>query len=464
MIHVPDELRQRLKKHSQEHVLAFWDRLDDNERRSLLAQLQELDFDQLKDLYEDRNHTYELPSAERIKPIPVIRLGDDNRVARRLGEEALGKGEVAVLVVAGGQGSRLGFEHPKGMFPAGPVSGKSLFQLHAEKVLALGRRHGKTIPFLVMTSPATHDETVEFFVANRFFGLSQDAVSFFRQGTMPALDRATGRLLLARPGELFTSPNGHGGTLTALADSGLLARLDQHGIRHIYYFQVDNPLARVGDAIFLGHHLKARAEVSAKIIPKRGPKDKLGNMVLIDGRCSMIEYSDLPDELAHATDEQGRLRLWAGSPAIHYFDVEFLKRVTSGKARIPFHIARKKVPYVDESGNLVEPVEENAYKFERFIFDVLPLAERWAVVETSRREEFEPLKNATGLDSPATVQAAISNLAADWLGRAGVTVPRRPDGSAAVPLEISPLHALDAEELSAKVNPTMKIEGPTYLK
>jgi UDP-N-acetylglucosamine/UDP-N-acetylgalactosamine diphosphorylase len=313
-----------------------------------------------------------------------------------------------------------------------------------------------------MPSPATHDETVAFFKENRYFGLPEGEVFFFQQGTMPALDMATGRLLMEARGRLFTSPNGHGGTLRALADTGLLQRLGARGIRHVFYFQVDNPVVQIADPAFLGHHIAERAEVSSKVIPKEGPTDKLGNLVLIDGRCGMIEYSDLPEDLARQTDERGELRFRAGNPAIHIFDIDFLRRVTTGTEAMPFHVARKKVPCLDEKGNEVEPAKENALKFEMFIFDALPRADRWTVVETSRRDEFQPLKNATGPDSPATVRQALSNLAADWLERAGAVVPRSATGDAAVPLEVSPLHALDAEELARKVARGTRIEKATY--
>jgi UDP-N-acetylglucosamine/UDP-N-acetylgalactosamine diphosphorylase len=460
---VPTDLRELLRQHGQEHVLAAWDRLAEPERRELLDQLQRLDLAQLRRLYEQRDRTDAVPPPGRIQPPPVVRLDVEAQEARRLGESALKQGEVAVLVVAGGQGSRLGFDHPKGMFPVGPVTGKSLFQIHAEKTLALARRHGKPIPFLVMTSPATQEETESFFREQGFFGLLADQVYFFCQGTMPALDMQSGRLILEKPGRLFTSPNGHGGTLTALAESGLLDRLRHGGVTQIFYFQVDNPLVKVADPIFLGHHLAARAQVSSKIVAKEGPTDKLGNVVVVDGRCTIIEYSDLPIELARQTDEGDRLRIWAGSPAIHFFDVGFLTRVVGGQARMPFHVARKKVPYVNDWGETAEPERENAFKFEMFIFDVLPLADRWTVVETTRREEFMPLKNASGADSPETVRQALSDLAADWLEKAGVRVPRRADGGAAVPLEISPLVALEAGDLATRVNPALQISGPFYL-
>jgi UDP-N-acetylglucosamine/UDP-N-acetylgalactosamine diphosphorylase len=460
---VPTDLRQQLQRHRQEHVLAWWDRLDDNERRGLLEQLQSIDLGRLAQLFAEREDTYQPPDSSKIKPLDIVPAdAPDNTAMRAAGEEALRRGEVAVLVVAGGQGSRLGFDHPKGMYPVGSVSRKSLFQIHTEKVLALGRRYGKQPPFLVMTSSATDVETRQFFAENNYFGLPREAVSFFCQGTMPALDMETGKLLFEAPGRLFLSPDGHGGTLTALAKSGVLEHLRRRGIHHLFYFQVDNPLVKVADPIFLGRHLSQHSEASSKIVPKQGPKDRLGNLVLVDDRCTMIEYSDLPDSLANERDVNGRLRLWAGSPAIHIFDVDFLARVTEGVGLLPFHTARKKVPYLDDTGQTVQPEKENALKFERFIFDVLPLAERWLVMETSHREEFAPLKNADGADSPRTVEAALTNLAADWLKRAGIEVPRAANGEPAVALEVCPLFALDADEFAARVNRGIRISGAMY--
>src|SRR5579875_2233230 len=460
---IPPDLQRKLQQYRQEHVLSWWDRLEDEQRRVLIDQLSSIDLDRLSRLYAEREHTYRPPDSSRIKPIDIVPAdAPDNAAMRAAGEEALRRGEVAALVVAGGQGSRLDFEHPKGMYPIGPISRKSLFQIHAEKVLALGRRYGKQLPFLIMTSPATDAETRSFFAERAYFGLPKEEVFFFCQGTMPALDLATGKLLLEAPGRLFLSPDGHGGVLMALNKSGLLEYLRQRGIGHLFYFQVDNPLVKVADPIFLGRHLARRSEASSKIVPKQGPKDRLGTFALVDGRCTIIEYSDLPDHLANERDADGRLRLWAGSPAIHIFDRDFLARVTAGVGLLPFHIARKKVPYLDDKGKLVQPQKENALKFERFIFDVLPLAERWLVMETSHREEFAPLKNAEGADSPQTVQAALTNLAADWLRCAGIEVPRTANGEPAVALEVSPLFALDAEEFAARVDRNIRINGATY--
>jgi UDP-N-acetylglucosamine/UDP-N-acetylgalactosamine diphosphorylase len=455
MSQAPADLVDRLGQFGQEHVLTGWRELTDAQRDAFVAQLRGLDLAQLAGLYQGRDATYRLPEPDRIAPLPDVLPDEFDPEAYDRGQRALAAGQVAALVVAGGQGTRLGFDHPKGMFPVGPVTGKTLFQLHAEKVLARSRRHGAAIPFLVMTSDATHAETLAFFSAHRFFGLPADDVHFFRQGTMPALELATGKLLLEAPGRLFSGPDGHGGTLTALAKSGLLQRLADRGIRQVFYFQVDNPLVKVADPQFLGRHLRARAEVSSKVIDKDGPKDKLGNFVLIDGRLSMIEYSDLPDALATAVDAEGNLRIRAGNPAIHVFDVAFLQRVTAGAADgLPFHLARKKVPFWDPAtGMTVQPEAENALKFERFIFDVLPLAARHAAVFTSRREEFAPLKNGDGADSPQTVRRAIRDQAADWLASAGVRVPASAD------VEVSALAALEPWDLLGRFPPGAEVTG-----
>ena len=455
--------RDRLAQYDQEHLLSHWHGLNQEERQLLLAEIAALDLDVVRALFHDRDRVYEVPSEDRILPAPVLPESAGTPAMRARGERMLAAGKVAVLVVAGGQGSRLGFEHPKGMYPIGPVSQRTLFQIHVEKVRALQKRYGGTIPFLVMTSPATDEETRQFFRDRAFFGLDERDVHFFCQGTMPAVDLATGQLLMEAQHKLFASPDGHGGVLAALARRGLLRRLRDQGIETLYYFQVDNPLVKIADPVFLGLHAEHSAEISIKIVPKESPLDKLGNLVLIDGRCSIIEYSDLPQELGAKRTPEGKLWIGAGSPAIHIFDMEFLERMTSQGVRIPFHIARKKVPHLNKDGHLVAPEKENALKFERFIFDLLPLADRYVIVETSRREEFMPLKNGSGPDSPETVRQALSNLYASWLQKAGVSLPRKGNGDVAIDMEISPLFALDAEELARRLPPGWSVQGKSVL-
>jgi len=462
---LPEDLRRRLQQYGQEHVLAGWDRLNEVERFLFLGQLTILDLDELQRLHARRHSKDAIPEFRRLATLPQPTESTTQlEEFRRLGEQALRAGEVAFLIVAGGQGTRLGFDHPKGMFPIGPVSGKTLFQLHAEKILAQQRRYGKTLPLLVMTSPATHDETLAFFNEYKHFGLPQQHVHFFCQGTMPALDFDSGKLLLEAPGRLCLSPNGHGGVLAALQNHGLFECLQRDGVRTISYFQVDNPLTNLADLEFLGRHLAQRAEVSTKVLPKKHPKEKMGNLVLVDGRCSIIEYSDLPDDWAARADDKGGFFFWGGNTAIHLFDVDFLRRVSAQRDGIPWHLAKKKVPYFGCDGQFVQPAQENAVKFERFIFDILPLADRWTVAATTRDRDFEPVKNATGDDSPDTARRALIHQAATWLDHAGVSVPRDTQGQVSVPLEISPLFALDSGELQARIKPGLRIEKPTYLE
>lgn len=449
---LPPDLTETLARYDQQHLTFGWERLTTAERDAIVGQLRGIDFATLCVLHAECDKAAAaLPARERISPIPIQASSADAKAA---GETALRNGEVAVLLVAGGQGSRLGFDKPKGMYRVGPVSGASLFQIHAEKVLATSRRYGRPVPLLVMTSPATHADTEAFFRENNNFGLPPGDVRFFQQGTMPAVDIATGRLLLEAPGKLFLSPNGHGGTLTALADSGLLAELESRGVRSVFYFQVDNPLVKICDPAFLGAHVAARSEASSKVVFKEQPGEKVGVLAAVDGRCAIIEYSDMPGAMAAERDASGVLAFRAGNPAIHIFDVGFLRRVTT--SGLAYHIARKKVPYLDPaSGQTVAPTAENALKFELFIFDALPLADRWLAMETRREEEFAPLKNATGADSPDTARAAMIRLHSGWLEAAGVQPPEV--------VEISPLFALDADECRAKLTPGTKLSGPTYL-
>jgi UDP-N-acetylglucosamine/UDP-N-acetylgalactosamine diphosphorylase len=462
MISPPADLAATLARYGQSHLLAGWDGLSADRRTAFADELRAVDFTEITSLYGRRDAPPEaVPTRDRMAPLPAEPWDGIGPVSRAVGERALQNGEVACLVVAGGQGTRLGATVPKGLMPVGPVSGASLFQIHAEKVANLRQTYGGAVPLLVMTSPATHADTAAYFADNRNFGL--DDLHVFQQGTMPALDAATGRALLDSPGKLSLSPNGHGGALTALADSGLLAALDARGVRTVFYFQVDNPLVRVGDPAFVGRHLETKSDVSSKVVFKATPDERVGILALVDGRCSIVEYSDLPRALAHERDANGDLAFRAGSPAIHAFSVDFLKRVTAGSSQLPYHVARKKVAYFDPATNkTVTPDRENALKFERFVFDALPLADRWLAVSVNRADEFAPLKNATGPDSADDVKRALTRQAARWLAAAGVTVPTGANGESLVPLEVSPNFAVTPEQFAARLPAGTVVTGATY--
>lgn len=460
-----EELLAILAPYGQEHLLAFWDRLDAQQRESLAGQIREVDMDLIARLYRHRDDQGNLRAlADRAGPPPAFRLDPSRnpftpQQARQRGSQALDAGHLAAMVVAGGQGTRLGFDHPKGMYPIGPVSGRTLFQIHVEKILAMARRHGTRIPLYLMTSPATHDETVEFFALNDRFGLPEEDLRVFCQGTMPAVDAATGKLLLDSPDRLATSPGGHGGMLAAFAGSGAMADAEQRGIRQLFYFQVDNPLVEICGAEYVGYHLLCQSEMTSQVIAKRDPLEKVGNVVEVDGRRMVIEYSDLPDDVAKRRNPDGSLAIWAGSIAVHVFDLAFLQRMAGEAEALPFHLASKKVTHVDGAGRRIKPENPNAIKFERFIFDLMPLSRNAIVVEVDPARAFGPLKNAPGssMDTPESVRAQMIALDGEWLREVGVDVAE------GVPVEISPLVALDSEELARKVRLPMRITEPTYL-
>jgi UDP-N-acetylglucosamine/UDP-N-acetylgalactosamine diphosphorylase len=463
-----DALIARLKPHGQEHVLRFWDELGSAGRAQLARQVEGIDLDQIGELFKTAAQLQDWAElSRRAEPPPAIRLVDRRgggkftpKDARNRGIEALTAGKVGVLLTAGGQGSRLGFDHPKGMFPIGPVSGASLLQVHFEKAIALGRRHRVRVPVYMMTSPVTHDEQATFIADHRRFGVSADDLLIFTQGTMPAIDAQTGKLLLAEKAALFLSPDGHGGTVAALAASGAIEDMRRRGIEHLFYLQVDNPLVPIGDAEFIGYHLLAESDLTSMAVAKQTPRDRLGNFAMIDGRMHVIEYSDLPNDVAANRDAEGGLVFWAGSIAVHMFSVGFLERALALKDALPFHVARKKVPYIDEAGRLIEPPEANALKFERFIFDLLPHAKNALVVEYAEAEVFAPLKNAPGAerDTPEYVQRFMLAQHRNWLEAAGTRIGKD------AKVEISPMWALDAQEVFSRTDRPSRIDEPIYLR
>ncbi len=380
------------------------------------------------------------------------------REARERGLDWLRAGKVGVIVVAGGQGTRLGSPLPKGMFPIGPLSGKTLFQWFVEQLQTRRRQTGAAIPYAVMTSAATQAETAAYFAEHRNFGLPAEDLRLFQQGHLPAVDAVTGVPLCSAPGELALSPDGHGGLLAALSRARILQDWADRGIETLMYHQVDNPCPPMCDPAFLGWHLHAAAEVSTKVVAKRSAAEKMGVLVEVEGVARIIEYSDLPADVAAATDDRGGLRIWAGNTAMHIFQREFLERALNDDRALPFHIARKIVPYVDEAGRTVTPPAPNAFKFERFIFDVLPWSRHSLIVEGNRADEFNPVKNQTGDDSPETARAALMALHRRWLRAAGVEIADD------VPVEISPLVASAPEDLRGRFPAGTRITTPLLLE
>lgn len=476
-----EDLEKLLSPFQQQHLLDFWDQLDEQQQESLAGEIRDIDFELIGRLSQDhrlKSGAQDVQAlAERAEAVPSFRLGDPkNRFssdeARRRGAKALQAGQVGVCLVAGGQGTRLGFPHPKGMYPIGPVSESCLFRIFIERIRATSARYGKPVPLYLMTSPATHAETVRFLDDQGRFGLSDDDLTVFCQGTMPAVDDATGKVLLAQRHRVALSPDGHGGTLAALDRNGCFDDMRRRRVRHLFYLQVDNPLVQICLPEFLGYHLLSDSELSTQVIAKETPTDRVGNVVRVDGRLRVIEYSDLPLHVAERRKEDGSLLLRLGSLGVHVLDVAFLERKAAAPDAFSYHVAHKKVSHVDPRGRLVKPKKPNALKFERFIFDLLPSAADAIVLEVDAAEHFAPLKNASrrgliawllrrlGLleekDTPEMVRAQMVALHTQWLRRAGAEVGDR------VPVEISPLFALDADELSKRIPPGTRITEPRY--
>jgi UDP-N-acetylglucosamine/UDP-N-acetylgalactosamine diphosphorylase len=458
------QLLARLRPYGQEHLVAFWEQLDLAARQRLARQIEEIDFELVARCFQGGDGGPDWAElAARAQSPPAFRsdgAGAEFTVeqARRRGAEALRAGKLGMILVAGGQGTRLGFDHPKGMLPLGPISRRPLFQILIELLLAVGRRYRVHIPLYLMTSDATHDETLEFLDSHDRFGLPAEDVQVFRQGRMPAVDARSGKILLADRGSLFLAPDGHGGTLAALHRHGCLEDARRRGIEQFFYGQVDNPLIRLCDPKIVGCHLLSGSEMTTQVVRKSDPLEKVGNVVLIDGRLRIIEYSDLPEDAARRRDEDGSLQLWAGSIAVHVFDVDFLRRMVEQPGALPLHRACKATPHIDEEGRPIQPEKPNVVKFERFIFDLLPWARKAIVVEEAKEDSFSAVKNAAGAatETAATAQAAMIAQHARWLRAAGAVVEE------GVAVEINPLWALDAEEVARKIKPGLHVTQDTY--
>ncbi len=436
-----DATIKNIYDNNQQHVFSYWDDLSDSEKESLLQQLQDIDFNLLQQLFSKKQDA----AKNEFKPAPYIALPQTDAEktayaeAKTIGEEYIKQGKAAAFLVAGGQGSRLGYDGPKGKFPVAPVSEKTLFQIHAEKIAKYNKKYATVIPWLIMTSNANHDDTVSYLEENNYFGLNKETVKIFPQNMIPSMD-TNGKLILESKNSIFKNPDGHGGSLTALHTSGTLDYLKQQGIELVSYFQVDNPLVKILDPVFIGFHIKNEMLISSKAVAKAYAEEKVGVFVqFADNSLGVMEYSDLSDEQIQAKDAAGNILFTSGSIAIHLFSTSFIADVTSGtEISLPFHTAKKKIKAFEGDG----VTEIDGFKFEKFVFDALPLTEKNIVFETVREEEFAPVKNARGVDSVDTAQELMSNLHKSWLQQKGITIN---DDIKFV--EISPKLAVAAEDL-----------------
>ena len=445
-----NNIEETLRKNNQTHILDALNALSGAEHEKLRKQIEQVNWDEISKLIKE--YVLQKPVTDippDLSPAPYFPLVPKDAEQAELykkafdrGVELIRNGKTAALTVAGGQGTRLGFDGPKGTYPITPVLHKTLFQYFAESLARVSEKYNTAVNWFIMTSELNDKATRDFFTEHEFFGLDPENVHFFTQGFMPAIDYS-GKVLMSAGDSIALTPDGHGGTLLALRKSDCLDLMKKLGVEYISYFQVDNPLVPVGNPLMLGLHDLENSEMSSIMLSKTNAYEKLGNFCITDGRLKIIEYSDMPNELAERTTN-GKLDFIAGSPAIHVISVEFIERLTNGgRLDLPWHRADKKVAYVNEKGEMVKPEVPNAVKLECFIFDALPLASRTIILEADRKECFAPTKNATGVDSAETCREMLCARDARRMELAGIRIPRKSDGSPDCIVEISPRRVFD---------------------
>lgn len=442
-----DELKDLLEQYGQSHLLTHWESLGEDERATLAGQLESVDFElmaRLADtwvLNEGAGEHFEVIEPAKVLP-PVLTNPEAHGDAFSAGEEALRAGRVGLVLVAGGQGTRLGYDGPKGAFPIAPVSGRTLFEFHAEKIHAVQRRYGCRLPWYIMVGDTNEAATRAFFDDHDHFGLDKNDIVFFRQRMVPCVD-GQGKFLLSSRASLAMNPNGHGGSIPALVENGILEDARSRGIDTLSYFQVDNWAAKVADPHFIGHHLLNSGKMSSKTLRKSGLREAAGVFCVCDGKLRIIEYTELdvyPQLLE--LDGDGAMLHFASNAAIHVLSVHFVQSVYDLFSEFPWHCSHKKVPFLDTAGDLVEPDEPNAYKFETFVFDALQYVEGDSVLlEIPNAGEFTPTKQMTGSGSVEESRRIMSEFWGGWVRAAGCT--RDLSG---VDVEISPAFALDEGE------------------
>nr|XP_013105880.1 unnamed protein product [Stomoxys calcitrans]XP_013105954.1 unnamed protein product [Stomoxys calcitrans]XP_013106031.1 unnamed protein product [Stomoxys calcitrans] len=467
------ELNTRLQQVGQEHLLKFWDELNENERHQLEQDISELDLNELK-LYFDRATTSlsqnGLKLDDRLQPLPEDKLLSISRSPEELlagyrdeGLKQISMGHVAVLLMAGGQGTRLGFAYPKGMYDVGLQSGKTLFRLQAERIIKLEElafdATGKqgTITWYIMTSEHTIQPTLDYLEGNNYFGLKKENVVLFKQGSLPCFEY-DGKIILDQKHRIARAPDGNGGIYRAMKSQGILDDLAKRGILYLHAHSVDNILIRVADPVFVGYCAQENAECAAKVVEKSSPTEAVGVVAIVDGKYQVVEYSEISSKTAEMRNADGRLTFSAGNICNHFFTTAFLHKIGSTyEQELKLHVAKKKIPFIDNSGKRITPENPNGIKIEKFVFDVFEFAQKFVAMEVPRDEEFSALKNAdsAGKDCPSTARNDLYRLHKKFVEAAGGIVHGEE-------CEISPFVSYAGENLAPLVQ-GKSFTTPLYL-
>lgn len=389
-----DNAYRLLEQKNQLHILKYYDTLSDDEKESLLSQIEEIDFSVI-----DMDRHLRQPAASDISPVSALQIDtirDRHDIYMKTGIEAIRRGELALVLLAGGQGTRLGFSGPKGTFNVGITRELYIFELLIEHTMDVVNQSGTWLHFFIMTSDKNHDDTVVFFRSHSFFGYNPDYVHFFRQEMVPSVD-FDGRIYLEEKGRIAMSPNGNGGWFSSLCKAGYLDKLTEHGIRYINVFSVDNVLQRIADPVFFGAVLTENALSGGKVVRKAYPDEKVGVLCTNHGRPYIVEYYELTDEMRDERDENGDYAYNYGVTLNYIFPVDRLMKIMN--ENMPLHMVKKVIPYISEEGEPVRPSEPNGYKFETLALDMIAYMGSCLPFEVDREREFAPVKNATGNDS-----------------------------------------------------------------
>nr|XP_018902053.1 PREDICTED: UDP-N-acetylhexosamine pyrophosphorylase [Bemisia tabaci] len=470
------EVRSLLAAHNQSHILQFWDNLSDIEKEELLKDIKSTNVPEATSYFQSSIATLEETKKldDLMQPIPSHLYGavsrtssEDLELYENIGLESISNGQVGVLLLAGGQGTRLGVTYPKGMYDVGLPSHKSLYQIQAERIRKLcelaEERTGKygTITWFIMTSEHTKEPTLEFFKKHNFFGLNKNDVILFEQGMLPCFT-LDGKIILDNRSKISKAPDGNGGIYRALQDNGLLRVMETRGIKYLHAHSVDNILVKVADPIFIGYCIHKKADCGAKVVEKSSPTEALGVICSVNGKFQVVEYSEITLETAMKQDDDGKLTFRAGSICNHFFTTDFLRNVaTKFESDLKLHIAKKKIPFVSSNGQRCIPDKPNGIKMEKFIFDAFQFSDHLVVWEVSRDEEFSALKNAdsAGKDCPKTAIKALYRLHKKFLEEAGGIF----DGNSDCICEISPLISYAGEGLKNIIK-EKPLKSPVLLK
>ena len=394
-----------LKIYNQEHIIKLLEKLDEDKKQALIEQISKIDFHQLKELYDNTKKEIEI-RENKIEPLPYLdkkKLSEEQKEEfQRLGEAVLEKGEYAVVTMAGGQGTRLGHSGPKGTFKLDVYGkGKYLFEILAENLKEANQKHGKVIPWYIMTSKENNKETINFMEKHNYFGYDKASVRFFAQSELPLLD-VNGKLLVGKDMRIKEASDGNGGTYSSLRASGCLAEMKEKGIKWVFIGGVDNALLKMADTILLGIAIKKKVQIASKSIVKANSHERVGVFAKMNGHPKVIEYSEMPDKMAEEVDVNGELKYGEAHIMCNLYTIEAIEKIS--KETLIYHSAFKKNSYIDENGREVIPTEPNSYKFESFIFDAFELFDDIAILRGKREDDFAPVKNKEGVDSPKTAK------------------------------------------------------------